>query len=101
MKEECFPHPGQPLLQGEISGTERELQRLRGQCSSWLAADRTERPIQGPGHLAQFSAQDESLLELPGGSGWEDAGCLNAGFRGQTRGEDWGWLCGDRLNGLE
>lgn len=44
-KEESFPHPGQPLLQGETCGTERELQRLRGECSSWLAAARTDRPV--------------------------------------------------------
>ena len=57
--------------------------------------------VEDPGYLAEFSAQDESLLELSEGLGWKDAGCLNSGFRGQTRGEDWGWLCRDRLKGRE
>lgn len=32
---------------------------------------------------------------LVGAGGW------NLGFRDQNWGEDWGWLCGDRLRGLE
>ena len=57
--------------------------------------------VEGPGYLAEFSAQDESLLELRRGLGWKDAGCLNSGFSAQNWGEDLVWLHADSLKGLE
>ena len=90
------PSPGGDLRDRKgASEAQRRVQQLAH------SSQNRETCVEGPGYLAEFSAQDESLLELSEGLGWKDAGRLNSGFRGQTRGEDWGWLCGDRLKGRE
>ena len=91
------PSPREPpSLAGRSARTEREIQRLRGECSSWTAAGKTERDQYRGSWPNPCAPQPKmSICWCMQGLGAE------TGFRGQSLGEDWGWKCGDSLKGLE
>ena len=69
VKEESFPHPRQPLLQGETSGPKGSFRGSEESAAAGCSSQNRETCVEGPGYLAEFSAQEESLLELRGGLG--------------------------------
>ena len=98
MKEERFPHPGNPLhWLGDQLG-QRELQRLRGECSSWLAAGRTEIDQQRQSWPPRCTHQLETCVCWYGR--WRRLGAETQASQTDL-GEDWDWLCGDSLKELE
>ena len=98
MKEERFPHPGNPLhWLGDQLG-QRELQRLRGECSSWLAAGRTEIDQQRQSWPPRCTHQLETCVCWYGR--WRRLGAETQASQTDL-GEEWDWLCGDSLKELE
>ena len=79
------------------AGTEGELQSLRGEWSSWIVVGRTERDLQRRSWPSHCSPQLEASWWLVSAG----PGCWNSSFREQTWGENWAWLHGDSLKGLE
>ena len=74
---------------------ERELGRVGGEHSSLSAEGETERLCpEGQHHRPVLPSLRR--LSVGAGGGW----CCRSGFRDQTRGEDQGWLCRDRLKRL-
>lgn len=58
-KEERFLYPGKPPHRGRLAGTERELQSLRGECSSQFVAARAEGEIHRWSVLLSCTPQPE------------------------------------------
>ena len=96
VKQESFSHPGNPHLwledqpgqKGSVRGSEESAA-----TGLWQAGQRETSTVMAT--LLHSPAWDMHLLVCAG------AGCWNSGFRGQTWGEDWGWLCGDSPKRLE
>ena len=95
VQEERFPHPG------ELSHWSGHQPEQRG--SFWATEESSANSLQNKDKLVQMicaatlhSIDWDAYLQLQAGAAdWS----LSSG--GQTWGEDWGWLCGDSLRGLQ
>ena len=87
---------GIPFINSDVSGTDREDQKLRGECSSQLAVGRTETSTDGLCYLAVFPGRRSICLLV-----CTAAGYCNSGFSGLIQEEDMVYLHGDSPKDLE
>ena len=98
VKKKRFPHPKKPVHQcgdqpwqkGSFRGSEESAAASLGQTEQRETCTEQILDI-----LLHSPAWDTCLLVCMGAGGW------NLGFRGQTWGEAWGWLCRNSLKGME
>ena len=97
MKEERFLHPGRsPHWQGDEPGQRGSFRALEENAATGLQKTKqrvtcTDDWYQGP------ALPSLRCLSTGVGGGW----ILKLGLQRSDRGEDWGWLRGDSLKGLE
>ena len=96
-KEESFPNTEKsPHRRGDQPGQRESFRGSAESTTTSLQQAERERPAQMV-CTTLLCSQHQMCIHLVRAG----AGCWNSGFRGQTQGEDWGWLHGDSLKGLE